>query len=101
MFLRAALDPRRVLEIGCGTGLVLFRIAPRCDLYVGTDDEPALAGDVRDFVADELGVPRPAPTWVEEPHGRRMLNTRLRSSGLELRYPTYREGYRAQLLLDR
>ena len=31
------LRPRRVLEIGCGTGLLLFRIAPRCELYFGTD----------------------------------------------------------------
>jgi SAM-dependent methyltransferase len=29
--------PRRVLEIGCGTGLLLFRIAPHCERYVGTD----------------------------------------------------------------
>ncbi|MBV9791548.1 MAG: amino acid adenylation domain-containing protein, partial [Chloroflexi bacterium] len=32
-----ALRPRRVLEIGCGTGLLLFRIAPECEHYVGTD----------------------------------------------------------------
>ena len=32
-----ALRPRRVLEIGCGTGLLLFRVAPGCDEYVGTD----------------------------------------------------------------
>jgi amino acid adenylation domain-containing protein len=32
-----ALRPARVLEIGCGTGLLLFRIAPRCERYVGTD----------------------------------------------------------------
>jgi ubiquinone/menaquinone biosynthesis C-methylase UbiE/aryl carrier-like protein len=32
-----ALRPRRVLEIGCGTGLLLFRIAPYCETYVGTD----------------------------------------------------------------
>lgn len=32
-----ALSPRRVLEIGCGTGLLLFRIAPVCARYVGTD----------------------------------------------------------------
>ena len=31
------LEPRRVLEIGCGSGLLLFRIAPLCDSYVGTD----------------------------------------------------------------
>jgi amino acid adenylation domain-containing protein len=32
-----ALGPKRVLEIGCGTGLLLSRIAPHCDSYVGTD----------------------------------------------------------------
>ncbi|MGJ3251031.1 MAG: amino acid adenylation domain-containing protein [Elainellaceae cyanobacterium] len=32
-----ALQPRQVLEIGCGTGLLLFRIAPFCTHYVGTD----------------------------------------------------------------
>jgi amino acid adenylation domain-containing protein len=29
--------PKRVLEIGCGTGLLLSRIAPRCEQYWGTD----------------------------------------------------------------
>ncbi|MGO1167053.1 MAG: SDR family NAD(P)-dependent oxidoreductase [Janibacter sp.] len=69
-------------------------------LYVGTDDEPCAAGTVRDFVADQIGVPHPVPTGVTEPTGRRMLNARLRSSGFALRYPTYREGYREQLRLD-
>ena len=32
-----ALRPRRVLEIGCGTGLLLHRIAPRCGEYWATD----------------------------------------------------------------
>jgi amino acid adenylation domain-containing protein len=32
-----ALHPARVLEIGCGTGLLLFRIAPYCSAYYGTD----------------------------------------------------------------
>lgn len=32
-----ALRPSRVLEIGCGTGLLLFRIAPDCTQYCGTD----------------------------------------------------------------
>jgi amino acid adenylation domain-containing protein len=32
-----ALRPTRVLEIGCGTGLLLFRIAPHCAAYHGTD----------------------------------------------------------------
>ncbi|AFY92098.1 non-ribosomal peptide synthetase [Chamaesiphon minutus] len=32
-----AFQPQRVLEIGCGTGLMLFRIAPHCERYWGTD----------------------------------------------------------------
>ncbi len=32
-----ALKPSRVLEIGCGTGLLLFRIAPHCELYLAKD----------------------------------------------------------------
>ena len=32
-----ALRPRRVLEIGVGSGLVLSQIAPQCEHYVGTD----------------------------------------------------------------
>jgi len=32
-----ALHPRRVLELGVGTGLLLFRVAPGCDGYLGTD----------------------------------------------------------------
>ncbi|MDZ7965826.1 MAG: amino acid adenylation domain-containing protein [Nostoc sp. DedSLP03] len=30
-------NPTRVLEIGCGVGLLLFRLAPLCTKYVGTD----------------------------------------------------------------
>lgn len=31
------LKPERVLELGCGTGLLLFQIAPHCKSYMGTD----------------------------------------------------------------
>ena len=32
-----SLNPKHVLEIGCGTGLLLSRIAPHCQAYWGTD----------------------------------------------------------------
>lgn len=32
-----ALRPKRILEIGCGTGLLLFRLAQHCDRYHGID----------------------------------------------------------------
>lgn len=31
------LKPKKILEIGCGTGMLLFRLAEQCALYVGTD----------------------------------------------------------------
>jgi amino acid adenylation domain-containing protein len=44
--------PSRVLELGCGTGLLLWRVAPHCDAYVGTDLSAAtlavLGGRLRD-----------------------------------------------------
>ncbi|MDX3071016.1 non-ribosomal peptide synthase/polyketide synthase [Streptomyces sp. MI02-7b] len=40
----AALEPRRVLEIGVGSGLLLSRLAPDCEAYWGTDvSEEAVA----------------------------------------------------------
>ncbi|HEX2048493.1 MAG TPA: amino acid adenylation domain-containing protein [Acidimicrobiales bacterium] len=36
-----AMRPKRVLELGCGTGLLLWRVAPHCETYVGTDLSPA------------------------------------------------------------
>ncbi len=32
-----ALAPKRILEIGCGTGMLLFRLAPHVESYVATD----------------------------------------------------------------
>ena len=35
-----SLKPDRVLEIGCGTGMLLFRVAPHCSWYCGSDVAP-------------------------------------------------------------
>ena len=46
----AALQPKRVCEIGCGTGMLLFRIAPQCALYLGIE----ISAVELDFVRQQL-----------------------------------------------
>ncbi len=42
-----SLRPKRVLEIGCGTGLLLFRIAPQCEAYFATDLSAAVIDQLK------------------------------------------------------
>ncbi|MCA1852411.1 MAG: class I SAM-dependent methyltransferase, partial [Beggiatoa sp.] len=46
-----ALRPSRVLEIGCGTGLVLTRLAPSCTSYMGVDFSSAVLEQVSEYLA--------------------------------------------------
>ena len=48
-------QPKRVLEIGCGTGMLLFRIAPKCEAYWATDFSPVVLGYVREHVKEIEG----------------------------------------------
>ncbi|MEG4281924.1 amino acid adenylation domain-containing protein [Microcoleus sp. A006_D1] len=48
-----ALQPQRVLEIGCGTGLMLFQIAPRCTQYCGTDFSPISINYIQQQLANQ------------------------------------------------
>ena len=48
-----ALQPSRVLEIGCGTGLLLFQIASRCTQYCGTDFSPISLNYIRQHLANQ------------------------------------------------
>lgn len=50
-----ALHPREALEIGCGTGLLLLRIAPRCKRYVATDFSAAVLQRIREQFAQGGG----------------------------------------------
>jgi amino acid adenylation domain-containing protein len=43
--------PARVLEIGCGTGLLLFRLAPSCARYAATDISGQAIGYLRHHLA--------------------------------------------------
>ncbi len=44
--------PRRIMEVGCGTGLLLFELAPQCEQFVGLDfSQPAL-----DYLHQHIGA---------------------------------------------
>jgi amino acid adenylation domain-containing protein len=61
-----ALRPRRVLEIGCGSGLLLFRLAPDCIHYCGADVSPEALAYLRQQLA-EAGRALPQATLLERP----------------------------------
>ncbi len=50
--IRAA-HPQRVLEIGCGTGSLLSRLAPHCTRYTGTD----ISQVALDYVGRQVNIP--------------------------------------------
>ncbi|MEU4782721.1 amino acid adenylation domain-containing protein [Micromonospora sp. NPDC023633] len=53
--------PRRVLEVGCGTGLLLARIAPHTEAYWATD----IAATALDYVRERIVPDLPAATEVK------------------------------------
>ena len=61
-------------------------------VYCGNDDAPALEHEVVDGLRARLGLPA---LGAADGHttGKRVSNARLRGSGWQPRYPTWREGY--------
>ncbi|CAK8715759.1 hypothetical protein GCAAIG_05165 [Candidatus Electronema halotolerans] len=47
-----SLAPKRVLEIGCGTGMLLFRIAPNCQHYTGIDISQKALHSIEEQISD-------------------------------------------------
>ena len=45
-------EPRSVLDVGCGTGLILFAVAPHCERYWGTDISAVALERLRRETAD-------------------------------------------------
>lgn len=97
-------DCARVLEH------LLFLPQP-LPLYLAVDDDPAPLDAVLRWLAEQLGMPEPPlaaaapikpgaenrPSAMRSRASKRCRNTRLRASGFQFRYPSYREGYAALL----
>ena len=100
-------DCARVLEH------LLFLSQP-LPLYLAVDDEPAPLDAVLRWLAVQLGMPEPPftdatplkpgaearPSALRSRASKRCRNARLRASGFQFRYPSYREGYAALLRSD-
>ena len=50
------LEPKRVLEIGCGTGMILAEIAPACESYVAMDFSAEALDYVQTNLVDRRGL---------------------------------------------
>jgi ubiquinone/menaquinone biosynthesis C-methylase UbiE len=61
-----AFHPQEILEVGCGTGLLLLRLARECKRYVGTDFSSAVLKKVRKQI-EELGQDWSNVTLLERP----------------------------------
>lgn len=48
-----SLGPNKVLEIGCGVGLLLQELAPKCSVYRGADFSPIAVARLREFAASK------------------------------------------------
>ena len=46
-----ALRPRSVYEVGCGTGMLLMKVAPHCSRYVAADFAPKVLSRLREQLA--------------------------------------------------
>jgi nucleoside-diphosphate-sugar epimerase len=74
-------------------------------LLLAVDDEPAPRRQVLEWLASQLGAPLPQPRDPaasatrarRSDSNKRVSNALLRSLGVSLRYPTFREGYGALL----
>lgn len=81
----------------------LMRLEAPAGLYHAVDDEPVERGRLISWLASEMEARLAARSETGQPsgsgYGKRCRNARLRASGYEFRYPSFREGY-GEMLKD-
>jgi len=75
---------------------VFFKNAKEGQVYLGTDDEPFRVSDLASWLAQKTGVSKEF-SFECQAGGRRLSNQKLKTLGIELKYPSFREGYAAIL----
>lgn len=78
----------------------LGRSTTPAGIYLGVDDEPCTQCQVMDYIAEQLGLPRPPRDAANAANTRgvgskRGDNSKLKQSGYSFLYPTFRDGYAA------
>jgi nucleoside-diphosphate-sugar epimerase len=95
---RASAFTNRIHRDDCAGFVAHLLASSKCDsVYIGVDSEPVELKAVLDFIADTIGSPRPRVHNGPAPRSRggnkRCSNQRLLSTGYQLKFPTFREGY--------
>lgn len=67
-------------------------------LYIGVDDEPSLSCDLYSWLAEQLCAPEveyiePSENARLMRSNKRLSNAKIKASGYQFKYPSYREGY--------
>lgn len=66
-------------------------------VYLGVDDTPCSQCELMDYLAGELGLPTPArANAADKPTkagSKRCRNDKIKATGYQCRYPSYRDGY--------
>ncbi|MBC6427674.1 MAG: sugar nucleotide-binding protein [Cellvibrionales bacterium] len=72
--------------------LLAMPVARRRSIYVASDSEPVLRGEVQNWIRARFGLPAIDMAQAGEVSGKRCDNRRLLESGFVFEYPSYREG---------
>ncbi len=66
------------------------------DCYIGTDEQPVLQYEVLSWLASKLDVSVSSllePKASQVVSGKQLINKRMRATGFQFKYPSYRQGY--------
>lgn len=79
---------------------VLFKKGKEGEIYLGSDDSPALYSEVCRWLSGNIPRSKPLPAFSGPTAGKRFKNSKLKSLNFEFLYPDFRAGYGSFLKED-